>query len=75
MTFNLPVDLMRQAKIYAAEHDTTVNAMVRELLQEKLSNEARARAAAERVLKLAEEGPLSPVDPGSIRREDLYERW
>src|SRR6476659_1427517 len=40
VTFNLPVDLMRQAKIYAAEHDTTVNAVVRELLQERVSTEA-----------------------------------
>jgi len=74
VTFNLPVDLLRLAKIYAAEHDTTVNAMVRALLQEKLSAEARTRAAAERFLQLAARGPYSPVDPHSIRREELYER-
>jgi len=28
-TFSLPADLVRQAKIYAAEHDTTVNTLVR----------------------------------------------
>jgi hypothetical protein len=61
-------------KIFATEHDTTVNAMVRELLQEKVSAEARARAAAERFLQLAAPGPHSSVDPGSIRREKLYER-
>lgn len=66
---------MRQAKIYAAEHDTTVNALVRDLLEQKVMAEARARAAAERFLQLAERGPRSPVDPGSIRREELYERW
>jgi len=74
VTFNLPVDLMRQAKVYAAEHDTTVNAVVRELLQEKVSAEARAKSAAERFLQLAERGPYSPVDPSSIPREELYER-
>ncbi len=74
MTFNLPVDLLRQAKVYAAEHDTTVNAIVRELLQERVNAEARARAAAERFLQLAARGPHSPVDPSSIRREELYER-
>jgi plasmid stability protein len=75
ITFSLPADLIRQAKVYAAEHDTTVNAVVRDLLEDKVSAEARARAAAERVLEIAEHGPYSSVDPGSIRREDLYERW
>jgi plasmid stability protein len=75
ITFSLPEDLVHEAKVYAAQHDTTMNALVRQLLEEKVSAEARARAAAERVLKLAEEGPLSAVDPGSIRRENLYERW
>jgi plasmid stability protein len=74
VTFSLPVDLMRQAKIYAAEHDTTVNALVRELLRDKVTGEGRTRAAAERVLRLAERGPYSAVDPGSIRREELHER-
>ena len=74
VTFNLPLELMREAKIYAAEHDTTVNALVRELLQEKVNAEARARAAAERFLQLAARGPHSPVDPGSIPREELHER-
>jgi plasmid stability protein len=74
LTLNLPVDLIRQAKVYAAEHDTTVNALVRELLEEKVTAEARSRVAADRFLQLAARGPWSPVDPASIRREDLYER-
>jgi len=75
ITFSLPADLIRQAKVYAAEHDTTVNALIRELLQEKVDAEARARAAVERFLAIAEAGPYSSIDPGSIRREDLHERW
>ena len=74
VTFSLPAELLRQAKIYAAEHDTTVNALVRTILQERLTAEGRARAAALRVLEIAEHGPHSPIDPGSIRREELYER-
>jgi len=65
---------MRQAKIYAAQHDTTVNALVRDLLQAKISAEARAKAATQRFLHLAEQGPHSTVDPGTIHREELYER-
>ena len=65
---------MRQATIYAAEHHTTVNAMVRELLEQRLTAEARASNAAERLLQLVGRGPHSPIDPGSIQREELYER-
>jgi plasmid stability protein len=79
ITLSLPVDLIRQAKVYAAEHDTTVNALVGELLQEKLSPEERARAAGRRILEIARNGVSSPVDPGTIRREEIYEqrlnRW
>jgi hypothetical protein len=40
-----------------------------------LSAEGRARAAVERILALSKSGLLqTSVDPGSIRREDLYER-
>ena len=74
ITFHLPVELVRQAKIYAAEHDTSVNSLVKELLQEKLSREARARTAAARLLALAQEGPYFSGDLRLIKREDLYER-
>lgn len=56
--FHLPVELMRQAKIYAAQHDTTVNALVRELLQEKISAEARFRAATARFFAIGGTGSL-----------------
>ncbi len=74
ITFSLPADLVRQAKVYAAEHDITVNALVRELLREALIREGRARAAADRLLALADQGPYFTADPGSIRREELHER-
>jgi plasmid stability protein len=80
ITLSLPTDLIRQAKIYAAEHDTTVNALIRELLEEKLSPEERALSAGKRILELARSGLLqTSVDPGTIRREEIYEerfkRW
>ncbi len=74
ITFSLPEDLIRQAKLFAAEHDTSINALVRELLQRTLSEETRARAAADRLLALAERGPYFTTDPGSIQREELHER-
>ena len=74
ITFSLPSDLIRKAKVYAAEHDTTVNTLVRDLLQDALGCESRVQAAAGRLLGLADHGPYFAADPGSIRREDLYER-
>jgi plasmid stability protein len=41
ITFKLPVDLIREAKIFAASHDTTVNALVRDLLHDRLSSHRR----------------------------------
>ena len=74
ITFNLPAELVREAKVYAAEHDTTINAMVRDLLREALSRESRARTAVDRLLGLADRGPYFTADPGAIRREELHER-
>jgi plasmid stability protein len=75
LTLSLPSPLIRQAKVYAAEHDTTINALVRELLQEALSREDKARAAADRFLAIANAGPYFTIDPGSISREEMHERW
>lgn len=71
ITFSLPSDLIQQAEVYAAQHDTSMNALVRELLQEALGRDDRARVAAERLLAIAAQGPYFTTDPASIRREDL----
>jgi plasmid stability protein len=74
ITFSLPSDLIRKAKVYAAEHDTTINTLVRELLQDALERESRMQAAVNQLLVLADRGPYFTTDPGSIPREELYER-
>jgi plasmid stability protein len=74
ITLSLPTELIRKAKVYAAEHETSVNALVRELLQNALESDSRARTAAERLLALANEGPYFAGDPGSISREEIHER-
>jgi len=74
ITISLPADLVRAARVFAAERDTTLNALLREMLQDRLNNEGRMRAAIERMLDVATNGPWSHVDPGSFRREELYER-
>jgi plasmid stability protein len=74
ITFSLPQSLLRAAKVYAAEHDTTISCLVRELLQEKLQGEGRVQAAAKRVLEIAEKGPYFKADLKTIPREELHER-
>lgn len=74
ITITLPAELIRAARIFAAERDTTLNALLREMLQDRLNKEGRTRAAVERMLNIAEHGPWSHIDPGSFRREELYER-
>ena len=77
ITFNLPVDLIRNAKIYAAQHDTTVSALVKEFLERTVTEgrTTRARAAIKRILEIAEEGPHFTGDPASIKRDDLYRQF
>lgn len=74
ITFSLPVNLLREAKVFAAQHDTTMNAMVRELLEEKLRSNKRAIAAVEQMLAIAAEAPLFSVDLQSFSRDELHER-
>lgn len=74
ITFSMPEALIRDAKVYAAEHGTTINALVRELLAEILLRESRVAAAADRLLAIAERGPYFALDPGSIPRDELHGR-
>lgn len=68
------MELIRGAKIYAAEHDTTINALVRELLAEIVTRDQRTRDAGARLLAIADGGPYFTIDPGSIKRDEVHER-
>jgi len=74
ITFKLPADLLKKAKVYAAQHDTTVNSLVRELLEEKLSSDEKIRAAARRILAIAAGGPYFSADLRSFTRDSYHER-
>jgi hypothetical protein len=75
LTLHLSAELIRKAKVYAAERDTSINTLVKELLEQAVSSQDRMRAAGARILEMARRGPHSTVDPASIRREEIHERW
>ena len=76
ITFNLPMDLIRQAKVYPAGHDTTYQCPraggAAGSVNLPGAGPGRGRPVA--CLALADHGPYFTTDPGSIRREELYER-
>jgi plasmid stability protein len=74
LTLNLPEELIKKAKVYAAQHDTSVNALMKQLLQERLDQEDPYKAAGRRFLEIVSRGPFVDIDPGTIKREDLYDR-
>jgi hypothetical protein len=74
LTLHLPADLIRRVKVYAAQRDTTINGVVKELLEKTVCSEDKAKAAGARILEIARRGPWSAVDPGSITREEMHER-
>jgi plasmid stability protein len=74
LTLRLPADLIRKSKVYAAQRDTSINTIVKELLEQVVSGEDKVRAAGARILAIARRGPGSRVDPGLITREEMHER-
>ena len=75
LTLHLPADLIRKAKVYAAERDTSINMLVKNFLEQTVSSRERVRAAGARILEIARRGSHSAVDPASVRREEIHERW
>ena len=72
VTFSLPVDLLRRAKVLAAENDTSLNALVKEALTDALDRSAQYRAAGERLLELAG-NPLVQMPDQVWNRAELHE--
>ena len=74
VTLAVDENSLKAARIYAAEHDTTVNAMVREFLDgfsaAHSSAEERARIREE-LAKLAERSP-GRLGDWKWNREDIY---
>ena len=72
VTFSLPVELIREAKILAATQDKSLNAIVRESLERTVDSDRRYLEAGRRILERAKERPFN-IEPGSLNRDDLYD--
>jgi uncharacterized protein (UPF0147 family) len=72
ITLAVSEEVLRAARRYAAEHDTTVNALVREYLTSLVNVEKRAAEARQRLAKMSEE---SEARMGSWKwnRDEIYE--
>jgi hypothetical protein len=73
ITLAIDEKILREVRRYAAEHDTTVNALVRDYLTGLVDFEERAAAARRHLGELSEQstGRLGPN--WKWNREDVYE--
>ena len=74
ITLAMDDEVLDKVRTYAAEHKTTVNAIVREHL-EKIASEKDKRAEARRQLKQLAETSTGRIGPDYVwNREELYDR-
>ena len=72
VTVSLADELVRWARVWAAEHDTSVSSMLSQILKEKMEKENRYLAAMKDFLSLE----ARELSDGSAypTRESLYDR-
>lgn len=74
MTLTLPGDLLRQARVLAAERDTSVSALVGELLQDFVRQESDYEDLWTREEELLRQGLPMRVGDITWSRDDVHER-
>jgi plasmid stability protein len=72
VTVTIPDDVARWARVWAAEHDTSVSALLSRLLRETMERESRYASSMESFL-VREPRPLSD-GTGYPDRDSLYDR-
>jgi hypothetical protein len=73
LTLNLPTDLIRDAKIQAAERNMSLNAWIQEALDHTMRFDRGYIAAGEKILEASEKGALK-MPTKKWTRAELYER-
>ncbi len=73
VTIALDDSLLREARRIAADRSTTLNAMIREFLEELSQRESRVVKARRRIVELCRESQAR-VGPRTWSRDELHER-
>jgi hypothetical protein len=73
ITLAVDENTLKVVRRYAAEHDTTVNALVRDHLDRIARNETRARDAV-RELRAMSDRSTAEVGPVTWSRDELHDR-
>lgn len=75
ITFSLPAELIHQAKMLAAKRESSVNAIVVDLLRKELEKDPETSAVVHRILDRASKVKIK-MPPKNERwtRDSLYER-
>ncbi len=81
LTLSVEDDLLKQCRLYAVQHDTSVNAMVREFLESLVDRSKERAAAVAELNRIADDLARRAAIPADYKwnREELYEermaRW
>lgn len=73
ITLNVDETTLAQVRRYAAEHDTSVNGLVRDFLTELANREDRAARARQRLKELSEQS-AARVGSSGWTRDEVHER-
>jgi serine/threonine-protein kinase RIO1 len=74
ITLNMPDDVLDEARVYAAERKTTVNALVRNYLTSITSQRKRAKEAMAELREMSEKTESRLGPNFRFDRASLYER-
>lgn len=73
LTIVVDDETLKRARIQALEEGTSVNAVLRELLERYSGIRRERREAGRKLLELAENSTMSSGGKGLSKREELYE--
>ena len=73
VTIALDESLLREVRRVAADRSTTLNAMIREFLQQLAEQESKAMQARHRIVELCRK-TQAEVGPRTWSRDELHER-
>lgn len=74
LTITVDEGMLKRARMRELEEDTSVNAVLREYLEEYAGRRRERREAGRRLLELTKNSGMSSEGKGLPRREELYDR-